>query len=286
MIIIDYSAIAIAAIFSQDRPQDIEEGLIRHMILNRVRQYNLKFREKYGQTVIACDGGSWRKQAFAQYKAGRKKTRDASPLDWKEFFRLINLVRTELDENFPYPVVYVDNAEADDIIAVLSKSTQEFGQNEPVVIISADKDFLQLHRYSNVKQFSPMKRDFITINDPLFYRFEHICKGDSSDGVPNVLSPDNTFTEGLRQKPVRAKKILEWYESKDNLESVMDTETLRNFHRNREVIDLDYIPTEIVDAIHKATAEQVSKPKKDVLNYLITNRCAMLVEAAQDFQTK
>lgn len=256
------------------------------MILNRVRQYNLKFREKYGQTVIACDGGSWRKQAFAQYKAGRKKTRDASPLDWKEFFRLINLVRTELDENFPYPVVYVDNAEADDIIAVLSKSTQEFGQNEPVVIISADKDFLQLHRYSNVKQFSPMKRDFITINDPLFYRFEHICKGDSSDGVPNVLSPDNTFTEGLRQKPMRAKKILEWYESKDNLESVMDTETLRNFHRNREVIDLDYIPTEIVDAIHKATAEQVSKPKKDVLNYLITNRCAMLVEAAQDFQTK
>jgi len=286
MIIIDYSAIAIAAIFSQDRPQDIEEGLIRHMILNRVRQYNLKFREKYGQTVIACDGGSWRKQAFAQYKAGRKKTRDASPLDWKEFFRLINLVRTELDENFPYPVVYVDNAEADDIIAVLSKSTQEFGQNEPVVIISADKDFLQLHRYSNVKQFSPMKRDFITINDPLFYRFEHICKGDSSDGVPNVLSPDNTFTEGLRQKPMRAKKILEWYESKDNLESVMDTETLRNFHRNREVIDLDYIPTEIVDAIHKATAEQASKPKKDVLNYLITNRCAMLVEAAQDFQTK
>jgi len=286
MIIIDYSAIAIAAIFSQDRPQDIEEGLIRHMILNRVRQYNLKFREKYGQTVIACDGGSWRKQAFAQYKAGRKKNRDESPLDWKEFFRLINLVRDELKENFPYPVVYVDNAEADDIIAVLSKSTQEFGQNEPVVIISADKDFLQLHRYSNVKQFSPMKRDFITINDPLFYRFEHICKGDSSDGVPNVLSPDNTFTEGLRQKPMRAKKILEWYESKDNLESVMDTETLRNFHRNREVIDLDYIPTEIVDAIHKATAEQVSKPKKDVLNYLITNRCAMLVEAAQDFQTK
>jgi len=286
MIIIDYSAIAIAAIFSQDRPQDIEEGLIRHMILNRVRQYNLKFREKYGQTVIACDGGSWRKQAFAQYKAGRKKNRDESPLDWKEFFRLINLVRDELKENFPYPVVYVDNAEADDIIAVLSKSTQEFGQNEPVVIISADKDFLQLHRYSNVKQFSPMKRDFITINDPLFYRFEHICKGDSSDGVPNVLSPDNTFTEGLRQRPMRAKKILEWYESKDNLESVMDTETLRNFHRNRAVIDLDYIPTEIVDAIHKATAEQVSKPKKDVLNYLITNRCAMLVEAAQDFQTK
>ncbi len=286
MIIIDYSAIAIAAIFSQDRPQDIEEGLIRHMILNRVRQYNLKFREKYGKTVIACDGGSWRKQAYAQYKSGRKKNREESPLDWKEFFRLINMVRDELKEHFPYPVVYVENAEADDIIAVLAKSTQEFGQNEPVVIVSADKDFLQLHRYSNVKQFSPMKRDFITIDDPLYYRFEHICKGDSSDGVPNILSPDNTFTDGLRQKPMRAKKIQEWYQSKDNLESVMETETLRNFHRNREVIDLDYIPQEIVEAIHKETGEESMKPKKDILNYLITKRCNMLVEAAGDFQIK
>jgi hypothetical protein len=196
------------------------------------------------------------------------------------------MVRDELKEHFPYPVVYVENAEADDIIAVLSKSTQEFGQNEPVVIVSADKDFLQLHRYSNVKQFSPMKRDFITIDDPLYYRFEHICKGDSSDGVPNVLSPDNTFTDGLRQKPMRAKKIQEWYQSKDNLESVLETETLRNFHRNREVIDLDYIPQEIVEAIHKETGVESVKPKKDILNYLITKRCNMLVEAAGDFQIK
>jgi 5'-3' exonuclease len=256
------------------------------MILNRIRTYNLKFREEYGQIVIACDGGSWRKQAYAQYKSGRKKNRDESPLDWKEFFRLINLVRDELKEHFPYPVVYVENAEADDIIAELSHATQEFGQNEPVVIVSADKDFLQLHRYSNVKQFSPMKRDFITVDDPHFYRFEHICKGDSSDGVPNIFSPDNTFTDGIRQKPMRMKKILEWYENNDELDSVMDTETLRNFHRNREMIDLDYIPDEIKKAIRDEVIKESVKGEKNILNYLITKRCSMLVEAVQDFQVR
>lgn len=286
MIVIDYSAIAIAAIFSQDRPEEIQEGLIRHMILNRIRQYNLKFRDKYGRTIIACDGGSWRKTVYEQYKSGRKKSRDESPLDWGEFFRLINLVRDELKEHFPYPVICVEGAEADDVIATLVESTQEFGQDEKVVIISADKDFLQLHRYSNVDQFSPMKKDFIKVDDPYFYRFEHICKGDSSDGVPNILSPDNTFIDGLRQKPMRAKKIQEWYQSKDALESVMDTETLRNFQRNQRVIDLDYIPEDITSAIKTEVGKEAIKPKKDILNYLISKRCNMLVEAASDFQSK
>ena len=256
------------------------------MILNRIRQYNVKFRDKYGKTIIACDGGSWRKQAYAQYKSGRKKNRDESPLDWTEFFRLINLVRDELKEHFPYPVVYVEGAEADDIIATLVESTQEFGQDEPVVIVSADKDFLQLQRYSNVQQFSPMKKDFIKVDDPHFYKFEHICKGDSSDGVPNILSVDNTFTDGLRQKPMRMNKIQEWYQSKDDLESVMETEVLRNFQRNKEVIDLDCIPKDITNTIKSEVGNEASKPKKNILNYLITKRCNMLVEAAQDFQIK
>lgn len=286
MTIIDYSAIAIAAIFSQDRPQDIEEGLIRHMILNRIRMYNLKFREEYGQTVIACDGGSWRKKAYENYKAGRKKSRDESPLDWSEFFRLINLVRDELKESMPYPVIRVDDAEADDVIAVLVEKTQEFGKDEPVMIVSADKDFLQLHRYANVKQFSPMKRELIKVDDPNYYRFEHICKGDSSDGVPNILSPDNTFVDGIRQTPMRTKKIQEWYESRDNLESVMDQETLRNFQRNQKVIDLAYIPDEISEAILAESQSESEKQSTNILSYLIDKRCNMLIEAVQDFQNK
>ena len=291
MIIVDYSGIAIAAIFSQDRPEEIQEGLIRHMILNSLRRYNVKFRNEYGQMIIACDSTSWRKEKFANYKAKRKTSRDESPLDWSKFFGFLNGIRDEIAEEMPYPVVHVDRAEADDVIATLVKSTQEFGKNEPVMIVSSDKDFIQLQRYSNVKQFSPMKRAALKIEDPAFYKFEHICKGDTSDGVPNMLSADDTFViEGGRQTPMRAKKIKEWYDACKGdasnihlLRSVMTEEQYRNFCRNKLMIDLDCIPTDIADNITNKYNSQQGKTNMKVLNYLITKRCSLLVESAKDF---
>lgn len=285
MIIVDYSGIAIASIFSQDRPEEIQEGLIRHMILNSLRRYNLKFRKEYGEMIIACDSTSWRKEAYPQYKAKRKSNRDESPLDWGHFFTLINGVRDEIKENMHYPVVQADRAEADDVIATLVKSTQEFGQSEPVMIVSSDKDFFQLQRYSNVKQFSPMKRDFAKVDDAAFYKFDHVCRGDSSDGVPNVLSVDDTFTEGIRQKPMRAKKIQEWYTAKDDsqLMDMMGQETYRNYCRNKTVIDLDYIPEDITQDINDKYNSQTNKNKGRVLTYLIEKRCNMLIDSVSDF---
>ena len=285
MIIVDYSGIAIASIFSQDRPEEIQEGLIRHMILNSLRRYNVKFRKEYGEMVIACDSTSWRKEVYPQYKAKRKSNRDESPLDWGHFFTLINGVRDEIKENMHYPVVQAERAEADDIIATLVKSTQEFGQSEPVMIVSSDKDFFQLHRYSNVKQFSPMKRDFAEVDDAAFYKFDHICRGDSSDGVPNVLSVDDTFTEGIRQRPMYAKKIQQWYTAKDDsqLMDMMGQETYRNYCRNKSVIDLDHIPEDIVQDINDKYNSQTNKNKGKVLTYLIEKRCNMLIDSVADF---
>jgi hypothetical protein len=285
MIIVDYSGIAIAAIFSQDRPEEIQEGLIRHMILNTIRRYNIKFRDEYGQMIIACDNTSWRKEKFEFYKAKRKTAREESPLDWGHLFTLLNGIRDEIAEQMPYPVVHVDRAEADDVIATLVESTQEFGQNEPVMIVSSDKDFIQLQRYSNVKQFSPMKRAELKVDDPVFYKFEHICKGDVSDGVPNMLSADNTFAEGGRQTPMRAKKIKEWYDLYPNLcdEGGMTQEQYRNYCRNKLMIDLDCIPVDIRDNIMNKYKSQQGKSNMKVLNYLITKRCSLLVESAKDF---
>tara|TARA_B110000444_G_scaffold97089_1_gene92146 strand:+ start:27686 stop:28549 length:864 start_codon:yes stop_codon:yes gene_type:complete len=282
MIIVDYSGIAIASIFSQDRPEEIEEGLIRHMILNSLRRFNLKFRGKYGQMILACDQSSWRKEAYPQYKAKRKSNRDESPLDWGHFFNLINTVRDEIAENMNYPVVHSNRAEADDVIATLVKTTQEFGNHEDVMIVSSDKDFFQLQRYSNVKQFSPMKRDFVGVDDPAFYKFEHICRGDSGDGVPNILSCDESFTDGIRQKPMRAKKIQSWYES-EKLMDDMGHEAYRNFCRNKTVIDLDCIPEDITASIVDKYNTEVKKEKGNVLTYLIEKRCNLLINAVSDF---
>lgn len=281
MIIIDYSAIAIASIFSQDRPEEIEEGLIRHMILNSIRRYNHKFREEYGKTVIACDDHSWRKGPYPQYKANRKKSRDESSLDWSKFFELISMVRDELKESMAYPVIRAEGAEADDIIGHLCETTQD----EPILIVSSDKDFFQLHRHINVKQFSPMKRDFIKVDDPDFYLFEHICKGDSGDGVPNVLSHDDTFVNGDRQKPLRAKTIQGWYESMNMgmLDTDMKADVYRNFCRNKKMIDLRNTPKDIREDISRIHNEQNNKTNEKVFGYLVEKRCNMLIASVQDF---
>jgi len=246
--------------------------------------YNLKHRKEYGQMVIACDGGSWRKQIYPQYKAHRKANRDDSGLDWTEFFRILTLVRNEIAENFPYKVVHINNIEADDIIGTLTEKTQNFGQHEPVMIISSDKDFIQLQQYSNVKQFSPMIKSFIKEKDPVKYLFDHTVRGDSGDGIPNILSPDNTFVDKIRQKPVSAKKVDAWYASRSSLDTVMNQETYRNFQRNTALIDLSKVPQDKKDSI--INTFDSAKPNSNILNYLISKRCTQLIECAEEFNSQ
>lgn len=282
MIIVDYSGVAIANLFAMRI--SVSEGLVRHCILNSLRLYNAKYRREYGQMVLACDGGgTWRREMFPQYKASRKAARESGDIDWKEFFRILGNVRDEIRENLPFKVVHLQGVEADDIIATLTDSTQEFGKHEPVMIISSDKDFVQLHRYKNVRQYSPMAKEFVREKDPVRYLQEHVLRGDTGDGVPNVLSPDDVFVSGGRQTPLRAKLMDEWISNWDLLQTKMTAEQYRNFQRNQALIDLAKIPSakkaEIIN-----TFESV-KPASNTLNYLVEKRCSQLIECAEEFNT-
>lgn len=283
MIIIDYSQISIASFYSQPNAE-LTEDFLRHMILNSIRMYSHKYKAEYGQVVIACDGGnSWRKGVFPQYKAHRKKAREESGMDWNLFFQYLNQIREEIKENFPYKVIHQQGIEADDVIATLTQETQEFGKNEPVMIISSDKDFIQLHKYKNVKQFSPIQKKVVSDPNPRLYLFEHIIRGDSGDGIPNILSGDNTFVDNGRQTPITKKKIEGWLASAEDLQSVMDTETYRNYQRNKLLIDLDMIPTHHRENIIKEFETATVAPRARMLDYLIKKRCKMLVDSIQEF---
>lgn len=282
MIIIDYNGIALGAIVTQKLA--IEEDLIRHMILNTIRMYNKKFRDEYGQIVIACDSSSWRKKYYPQYKFRRKADREESTtMDWDEVFRIINGVRDDLAENFPYKIVHVDHCEADDIIATLAESTQEFGKDEPVMIVSADHDFIQLQKFKNVRQFSPYTKKLVTHKNPRQYLFEHVVKGDAGDGVPNILSPDNAFVDRIRQSPVTQKKMDNWLANIEDLQSVMDEDTYRNYCRNRKLIDLSQTPDHLKEDIINTYESAKPASKLKVLNYLIKKRCKMLIESVEEF---
>ncbi len=281
MILLDYSQIALSNIIVQKLN---DENMIRHMILNSIRMYNKRYRQEYGQMVICADGmNTWRRAYFPEYKAMRRKGKEQSDMDWNEIFRILNLVREEIQENLPYKVLHMEGCEADDIIGALAIRTQDFGQGEPVMIISSDKDFIQLQKFNNVKQFSPIQKKAVTDKNPRTYLFNHIMRGDSGDGVPNVLSKDDTFISESKQTPLRQTRIDDWLDRSDNLKDAMPEEVYRNYQRNKKLIDLTEIPEDIQESIINNYDSQKPAMKMKVLNYLIKKRCNNLIEVVEEF---
>jgi hypothetical protein len=279
MILIDYNAIAISNVITQKL--ELDDNLIRHMILNSIRLYRAKYKEKYGEVVVCTDGRkNWRFDAFPQYKHKRKDVRKESSMDWNELYRITNMVLEEIEENMPWKVVRHDNSEADDIIAVLVADTQEFGKHESVLIVSSDKDFIQLQKYENVSQYSPMKKTFVKDPNPRKQLLELILKGDQADGIPNVLSPDNSFTDSIRQTPLRQKVIdLLVQDPKSQGEEIY-----RNYCRNKKLIDLSETPDNIKrEIIYNYSSQDKEENRKKVFGYLNEKRCRQLLEDVKDF---
>jgi 5'-3' exonuclease len=282
MILIDYSGISIAPIAIGH--VGIDENLIRHMILNTIRMYRSKFKDKYGEVVIVADaGGNWRKEVYPEYKAKRAESREKSSIDWDEAFRIIGMVREEIKENFPYKVIHQWGCEADDTIAEIVKWTQEFGNHEEVMIVSADKDFKQLQKYDNVRQFSTVTKKFVDESNPRLYLAEHILKGDAGDGVPNVLSDDKCLLEGRRQNVLSKKKK----EALLKDPKALGEEIYRNYLRNKKMIDLtessacpESIRKEIINNFEQ---QDPWKNKSKVFPFLIQKRCKLLLESVQEF---
>ena len=278
MIIVDLNQVMISNFMAQIGNHTniaIEEDLLRHMILNSIRSYNQKFKAEYGEMVIACDDKNyWRRQAFPYYKANRKKDREKSEIDWSAVFEILNRVRDELRDYFPYRVIRVDTAEADDIIATLVAANGN--TSEKILIVSGDKDFKQLQTYLNVKQYDPVRKRFIEENRPERYLKEHIMKGDRGDGVPNFLSKDDVFVLAGRQKPLRQAKIDVWIELPDP-ESFCDEQMLRNYRRNELLVDLSKIPDYIKDQVMEQYNAQSNKTRDKMFDYFIDKRLKNLL---------
>ena len=281
MIIVDLNQIMISNLMVQINGRnavELSEDLVRHMVLNSLRAHNKRFRD-YGEMIIACDSGNvWRRKVFPNYKAGRKATREKSGHDWKAIFEIMSTIKDELKEHMPYKVIEVDTAEADDIIAALVKKSYYTNQN--VLILSGDKDFIQLHN-NRVKQYNPILSKFVGKEEtPSIYIKEHILKGDRSDGIPNVLSDDNVFIEGRRQRPLTKKKIEAWL---NEIVMTMTEEEQKNYDRNRKLIDLSLIPPELEAKIYNEFNEVKVAHRSKILNYFITRKLKTLIEVIDEF---
>ena len=263
---------------SMEKTKIVETDKVRHMILNSIRMYRSQFKEEYGEIILAYDSKHyWRRDFFPYYKKNRKKARESDNNNWEQIFECLNTIKQELKDYLPYKHLEVQGAEADDIIAVLAKNI-----DEKMMIVSGDKDFIQLHKYKQVRQYSPILKKIVNGDDPIDYIKVHILKGDSSDGIPNVLSNDNVFVEGLRQRPLSKKKIEAWKDGE--FEGTTATqEVMRNYERNKTLIDLDNVPVELSENILKTFHEAPCGDRSKILSFFINSRLKTLTESIGDF---
>lgn len=280
-ILIDLNQVVISGLQSQLRSNKINvlnKDLCRHLVLNSIRTIVHKFKNEYGQVIICCDNKKyWRKEVFPFYKASRKKLREKSDMDWDLIFDVLGEVRADLKSTFPYKVVEVERAEADDVIGTL---VPRLAAHEPILIASSDGDFKQLHQYGNVKQYNPMLGVFIKSPNPQLELKEKILTGDSGDGIPSVLSNDNVFVEGIRQKPLTAKKKTELLSLDFNDPNI---ECYRNISRNKLLIDLTMIPQDIKENIVAEYEADQPGNKQLLMKYFIEKKLIRLLECIDEF---
>jgi hypothetical protein len=298
MIVIDFNQVAIAAFMGEMGHRggtDVEVNipLLRHMILNTIRNYKNKFSDEFGdEVIIACDNRHyWRRTVFPQYKSHRKKAREDSGYDWSAIFNGLNAIRNELEEYFPYPVIDVDGAEADDVIGTLAEYSQTAGGSGglfdegtaiPYLVLSGDHDFNQLQKWSNVKQYAPAQKKWIKIKEPAAQvLMEHIITGDKGDGVPNMLSPDNSFVDGIRQRPIRKTLIAEWVKKKP--EEFVTGDMAAGYIRNSQLVDLTKTPEDIKEAIINSYTAQTGGDKSHLLNYFIKHKMKHMIDVIDEF---
>ena len=163
------------------------------------------------KVIIVFDGvggSNSRRNLFPNYKANRNTSRMtnyaifSSKEDEREAInnqmaRLINYLQC-----LPVSMICVDGIEADDTIGYLVGKFEKFESTKEVVIMSADKDFLQLVS-DKVKVYSPTKKKMYKPSDVLeeykvssinFINYK-VLMGDVSDNIPGIngLGPKKLF---------------------------------------------------------------------------------------------
>ena len=288
MILLDFSNIIVGSIMVANKIPDEERtshDFIRHLVLNSIRNYRIKYKKTYGEIVVCTDTkSSWRKGVYPYYKAHRKAIREKQKtekgMDWSALFKTIHEIIDEIDTFFPYKVISIPHAEGDDVIAVLAKYANNT-LKEPSLIVSSDKDFNQLYKYKTIRQFSPMKQKMIKGINPEEYLKEHIIRGDKGDGIPNILSADDCIVSGVRQRPISKKKVTNWLQQEP--EEFCKNGMMNGWNRNQEVIDFDFIPPPMTLDILEQYNSQVAPNRSGLLNYFVKNKLKMLIEHIGDF---
>lgn len=286
MLLIDFSQLVISAAqrWAAKDKTPIDMDLMRRLTLDSILDMKEKHKA-YAEEIVLCMDARhyWRRDVFPHYKGKRKKNRakqqEAGSFDWATFYKHFDQMKQELRENFSMRCIEVDKAEADDVIATLCLV---WAPHRDICIVSSDTDFVQIQQNISpkIKQWSNAVKKYITPANQEYDLFEHVVRGDADDGVPNILSEDDTFmNDEKRQTPIRATSVQSWAHfglaSPDKFCNSL--EMLERFERNRKLIDLRCIPQEVVKSIVDVYNNTIPVTGKQ-FNYMIKNRLHRLMD--------
>lgn len=290
MILLDTNQIMISnlfAMYGKKEVNDLDINQVRHAVLKGILYYHNRFKDKYGDMVLCYDTNNyWRTEVFPQYKAPRKNKQTSSNIDWSKVYGLFTVIKKEIKENFRFASIEVPTVEADDIISSVCKSISD----EEILIISSDKDFQQLQHLGNVKQYSPAHKDFLVCEDPEWYLKNHIIRGDSSDGIPNILSDDDTFTDPDKKQTIMNKKRFNMLYDMINSGEIENSDFCESYDRNKTLIDFNSIPDdknyEILEAYQNAIDLRNSVDENRGINFINSNGLNSILNDLERYHQK
>lgn len=287
--VIDISNISIATLMNNFKPKEqasITIEIIRHLVLDTLRFNVVKFKGEYPEIVIAFDDRNyWRRQKAWYYKKRRQIEHEESEWDWDRLNNFLNPVFEEIRQNMPYLGLKVEFAEADDIIAVVTKKA--VGEGRRVLVVSADSDFTQLQKYNGVRQWSPPQKKWVTPkygsprND---LRYKNI-KGDKKDSIACIKIRNDyivTKVEGERAPAVKSSELEAWLEA-DDPTTLMTPEWAARYKENEELRDFEFIPKDIENSIIEAYNTPKSGSKAKMERYFMDNKLSRMFEKLSDF---
>lgn len=242
--------------------------VFKRTVLMSIRKICRQFRPN---RIIFCQEGfnNWRKEAFETYKSNRAVNREESAIDFNQFFAICNEFYEGLSKCMKNSLfLKVNRLEADDLIALTTKLRQDWD----IVALTTDKDFYQLHKYSNFKQYDPIKEKYITVINPKEALLEKIVLGDKGDDVPPLK-------KGVGPKTFQ--KILS-----DGLDAWIDNNELREaFERNTKLISFDCIPVEFNSSVSNILDNW--KPElfdsREFYNFIANNGLGAIFEELETF---
>lgn len=295
--LLDFSQIIMAAAFQEfgenAKFPKVTTPMLRHLVLNSMKKNIKDFKKQGYQNMIVCvdnsKSGYWRRDYSDYYKRNRSKDREDSMFDWEGLFNAMHIIIDELETNMPYTIMNKDKIEADDHIAVLTEFLTSKGH--PVVIVSSDGDFTQLHKYPNVKQWSPMQKKWVKTKsgDSLLDCVTKVVKGDKKDNVASIKVRGDfwlTKIQGERTPSTTEKELLaiaENYYDLDKIESMLTEAQYKRFLENRILIDMDFIDADIKASILERYNNYKVPPKSRVYPYFVKSGLSKLTQVVADF---